>query len=84
MSKALCTPAGIFLENHFKYQNDHDDKFGGAFFCRIRGLFDYFMFTIRHFQCGNGPLILHSMGHFKFHGANPASRRPRNIPATGR
>ena len=38
------------------------------------------MFTMRHFQCGNGPFVLGSMGHFKFEGANPASRRPRNIP----
>ena len=39
------------------------------------------MFTIGHFLCGNGPLVLASMGHFKFKGANPASRSPRNIPA---
>ena len=25
----LCP--GIFLENNFKYQNDHSDRFGGAF-----------------------------------------------------
>ena len=39
------------------------------------------MFTIGHFLCGNGPLVLGSMGHFKFKGANSASRSPRNIPA---
>ena len=38
------------------------------------------MFIIRHFHCGNGPLVLGSRDHFKFEGANPASRRPRNIP----
>ena len=41
------------------------------------------MFPIGHFQCGNGPLVLGSMGHFKFQGANPASRRPRKIPGIG-
>ena len=35
------------------------------------------MFIIRHFQCGNGPLVFGSRGHFKFEGANPASRRTR-------
>ena len=24
-------PAGIFLETNFKYQNDHDNEFGGPF-----------------------------------------------------
>ena len=38
----------------------------------VEGLFshskgaNYFMFTIGHFQCGNGPLVLGLMGHFKF------------------
>ena len=29
------------------------------------------------------PLDLESMTHFKFQGANPTSRRPRNIPGLG-
>ena len=27
---AICRPPGIFLENIFKYQNDHKYKLGGA------------------------------------------------------
>ena len=46
----------------------------------LRGLCFYFMFTMGHSQCGNGPSVLGSMGHLKSQGANPASRRPRNIP----
>ena len=71
---------GLLLETNFKYQNDHGDKFGGAIFGTIRGLFNYFMFTKGHTQCENGPLVLGSMGHFKVLGANPTSGRPRNIP----
>ena len=59
--------AGIFLETNFKYQHDHDNELGGGgHFRTIRGLFNHFMFTKGHFQCGNGPLMLSSMRHFKF------------------
>ena len=60
------TLTGIFLENILKYQKDHSDKFGGAIFSSIRGLFNLFKFTIGYFQCGNGPFVFGLMGHFKF------------------
>ena len=62
-------PAGVFLENNFKYQNAHSNEFGGVNSANYAGFFSL--------SC-----LLGLMGHFKFKGANPASRRPRNIPAS--
>ena len=40
MTIDLCAKkAGIFLENIFKYQNAHNNEFGGAISANYRGFF---------------------------------------------
>ena len=48
----------IFLENIFKYQNDHSYKFGGAIIAQYGGILNYFMFTIDLVQTGSRDHIL--------------------------
>ena len=75
------TDPGIFLENNFKYRNAHNNEFGGAISANYGGFFTLSCLLFDIFRGGNGSLVIGLMGHFKFQGANSASRRPRNIPA---
>ena len=61
------TKTGIFLENNFKYQNVHNNEFGGAISANDGGFFTISCFLFDIFRGGgNGPLKLGLMGLFKF------------------
>ena len=64
----IINDTGIFPENIFRYQNDHSNTFGGGHFSPIKGPFNYFMFTLGHFHCGNGPIDTWFKGPFQILG----------------
>ena len=52
----LCNAvSGIFLENNFKYQNTHNNEFGGAISANYGGFFTISCFLFDIFRGGMAP-----------------------------
>ena len=47
--------SGIFLENDFKYQNAHDNEFGGAISANYGGFFTISCLPFDTFRAGMAP-----------------------------
>ena len=47
--------SGIFLENNFKYQNAHNNDFGGAISANYRGFFTISCLLFDNFRGGMAP-----------------------------